>query len=217
MEIHALQAAVTRKLSSPRARLADSPTRLSAKGARVFLRPPKQSDRDEFLALRRENRAWLARFEARAWPTSRPGELRAFLAVLDCGPGTSRERWLVCEAGGGAILGAITIGTIRGQPFDSATLGYWISKDKRGRGLMGEALAIVLRHAFRTLRLNRLEAEVLTDNRASQRLLRRAGFRREGIAREFACVAGEFRDHQRWALLAREHAVARAQRPQSRR
>jgi ribosomal-protein-alanine N-acetyltransferase len=67
---------------------------------------------------------------------------------------------------------------------------------------MSEAVRLVARHAFGTLGLHRLEAACLPENAASMRLLEKAGFTREGLARGYLCIAGVWRDHVSWGLLA---------------
>jgi len=191
-----------------RLRLAEQPARLAKRGGRIFLRPPTAEDETEFRDLRRVSRAFLAPSGMESSPS------RNFRMFLDQGPGTSRERWLVCAKPTGTILGAITIGAVRREPFHSAVLGYWIGAEYARQGYMSEAIQLAIRRAFHDLRVGRLEADVLPENRASKRLLRRAGFKKEGLSREFARVAGEWRDHERWALLARD--AKKSQRPQSR-
>ncbi|HUR29625.1 MAG TPA: GNAT family protein, partial [Planctomycetota bacterium] len=106
---------------------------------------------------------------------------------------------------------AITLGAIRGEPFRSAVIGYWIGERHARHGYMKEALPLALRRAFEQLDLRRIEADVLPENVASKRLLRSTGFVQEGLAREFVRVAGRWRDHERWAILKDD-----PQRPQSR-
>jgi len=57
-----------------------------------------------------------------------------------------------------------------------------------------EAMASVLRHAFRKLRLQRVEAGVQPGDAASLALVQRAGFRREGFSPRYSKVAGRWRD-----------------------
>jgi len=74
------------------------------------------------------------------------------------------------------------------------------------QGLMTEGLALVIGHAFRRLRLHRLEANIQLGNRASIGLVRRLGFRREGYSPRYLAIRGRWRDHERWALLADERS-----------
>jgi Acetyltransferase (GNAT) domain len=63
---------------------------------------------------------------------------------------------------------------------------------------------IVVRHAFGALGLHRLEANIQPANRRSIRLVRRAGFRREGFSRRYLKIFGRWRDHERWAITAED-------------
>jgi ribosomal-protein-alanine N-acetyltransferase len=66
---------------------------------------------------------------------------------------------------------------------------------------MTEGLARVVSEAFGPLGLHRLEANIQPANLASRRLVRRLGFRREGLSPRYLRVAGAWRDHERWAIL----------------
>ena len=97
----------------------------------------------------------------------------------------------------------------------SAYLGYYAFVPHAGRGHMTEGLALALRWAFGTLRLHGVEANIQPDNEPSRALVRRLGFRREGFSARYLKIAGRWRDHERWALVAddwrrqrREHAGA---------
>jgi len=67
---------------------------------------------------------------------------------------------------------------------------------------MSEGLRLVLRHAFGTLGLHRLEANIQPENHDSVRLVRGAGFRREGFSPRYLKILGRWRDHERWAITA---------------
>ena len=67
---------------------------------------------------------------------------------------------------------------------------------------MSDGLRLVLRHAFGTLGLHRLEANIQPENRDSIRLVRPAGFRREGFSPRYLKILGRWRDHERWAITA---------------
>ena len=86
--------------------------------------------------------------------------------------------------------------------FQSAYLGFYTGAPFMGKGYMSEGLRLVLRHAFSRLGLHRLEANIQPANRASIRLVRRAGFRREGFSPRYLKVFGRWRDHERWAIIA---------------
>jgi len=75
---------------------------------------------------------------------------------------------------------------------------------------MTEALALALAVAFGRLRLHRVEANIQPGNIPSLALVRRAGFRREGLSRRYLRIARRWRDHERWALLAEDWRGRRA-------
>jgi RimJ/RimL family protein N-acetyltransferase len=85
-----------------------------------------------------------------------------------------------------------------------AELGYAMGRAYWGKGYMHEALKALVSHAFETMNLRRLEADVDPRNGASIRSLERLGFQREGFLRERWHVNGEIQDAHFYGLLRRE-------------
>ena len=169
-----------------------------AVGDRCFLRRPTSRDREAYLALRHRSAAFLRRWE----PVPPRGRTAAeqFAAWFRSSRGARHEKLLICRKADGALLGAVNINEIVRGPSQSAYLGYWIGAPHARQGYMTEALQLALAHAFRTLRLHRLEANILPENRAPLALVKRAGFRREGYSPGYLKIAGRWADHVRWAL-----------------
>jgi ribosomal-protein-alanine N-acetyltransferase len=69
---------------------------------------------------------------------------------------------------------------------------------------MREGLELLLRHAFRTLGLHRLEANIQPENAASIALVSGAGFRLEGFSPRYLKIGGRWRDHERWAITVED-------------
>ena len=65
-----------------------------------------------------------------------------------------------------------------------AELGYWLGRNYWGRGIMTEAVGLILDFGFNHLNLHRISAEIFEPNLASQKVLEKSGFVREGLARE---------------------------------
>ncbi len=84
----------------------------------------------------------------------------------------------------------------------AVTLGYWTGKKFAGQGLMTDAVAAVVRHAFDRLGFHRIEAACLPSNAASRRVLIKAGFTAEGTARKYLKINGEWQDHLLFAVIA---------------
>jgi RimJ/RimL family protein N-acetyltransferase len=88
--------------------------------------------------------------------------------------------------------------------YRSAMIGYVLDDKVWGQGYATEAAGAVLQWAFDTLNLNRVESGADTRNRASERVLEKLGFVREGVRRESCIVNGEVSDDSVYGLLRRE-------------
>ena len=105
----------------------------------------------------------------------------------------------------GGVVGVMSLGQIVFHAFArSAHLTYHGMVAFAGRGLMTEAVGLATRHAFDTPGLHRLEANIQPDNARAIALVKRLGFRLESLSRCSARIGGEWRDVERWALLADE-------------
>ncbi len=84
---------------------------------------------------------------------------------------------------GGSLVGMIELSHL--SPTDRrAELGYWIAPGRRGQGYATEAAKAMCEVGFGTLRLHRIEARAFARNRASIRVLEKAGLHHEGRFRE---------------------------------
>jgi RimJ/RimL family protein N-acetyltransferase len=110
------------------------------------------------------------------------------------------------------LLGSVGIVELD-WPGGVAEVGYWVSAAARGRGVAGRALGIVagwgLQQGFQ-----RLYADVIVGNDASERVLERAGFQREGVQRSMPALACGTDPAARidvavWSLVAGDEAAAR--------
>ena len=87
-------------------------------------------------------------------------------------------------------------------------LGYWIGQPYWGNGLATEAVNAILRFAFETLELNRVQASHLPRNPASGRVLQKVGMQREGLHRERFLKGDQFEDVVEYAVLRRDWVSA---------
>jgi ribosomal-protein-alanine N-acetyltransferase len=102
------------------------------------------------------------------------------------------------------VVGAISLMAVTPcAPVWNARVGYSIDQQKEGRGLMSEALGLVIRYAFEDLNLKRLLAGYVPQNSRSARVLERAGFVKEGYHREYLFVGGKWEDHVETSLINR--------------
>ncbi len=94
------------------------------------------------------------------------------------------------------LAGTISLMQIMARaPIWQARVGYALDAKREGRGLMTEALELVVRYAFDVLNLKRIVAGHLPFNVRSSRTLTRAGFIREACQKEYFYVRGRWEDH----------------------
>jgi ribosomal-protein-alanine N-acetyltransferase len=182
-----------------------------ATGERIVLRMPQARDVREFLALRRDSRSFLERWEPR--PPRGYGFARSgFSHLLKANRAGHSLKMFVCLRSTGEIIGAMNLnGIVRGA-MQGASVGYWIARPFASKGYSTEALHLALRVAFVRMRLHRVKAAIIPNNRASVALVRKCRFRYEGLAKRFLQIDGRWRDHQRWAMTIEEWPGRRAKR-----
>lgn len=83
----------------------------------------------------------------------------------------------------------------------SAEVGYSLSRAYWNRGIMTEALGALLDYGFRSMNLNRIEAQHETGNPASGAVMRKCGMQREGLLRQRLMNKGRFVDVELYAIL----------------
>ncbi len=115
-------------------------------------------------------------------------------------------RWGVTQVQNDIVIG--TCGLKVDSRNHSAGLGYDLAQPYWQRGIMTEALTIVIRFAFLTLKAHRLQALVIPENLASIRLLERLDFQREGRLREAVYFKAQHHDMDCYSLLGHEWTQA---------
>ncbi len=88
-----------------------------------------------------------------------------------------------------------------------AEVGYVIAPAYQGCGFAPEALALLLRYAFCSMGLHRVEARCFVENEASKRVMEKCGLRYEGTARESLFVKGKYQTISSYAILASEYRM----------
>ncbi len=168
------------------------------KGKKVFLRYPKSEDLAEFIALNKSSR----RFHKGLVKTS--VDKQGFDDYLARNEREENECFLICRNTDGAIVGVINLSQIFRGVFQNAYLGYYLGGKFTGFGFMAEAVDLILRFAFKELKLHRVEANVQPRNLASIAVLQKTGFTKEGFSPKYLKISGRWRDHERWAIIAED-------------
>lgn len=170
---------------------------------RIYLRPPRAGDWQEWAALRAESREFLRPWEP-TWPAD----------ALERGAFNRRLRrqatewrndegfsFLTFDKADDTLVGGLGITNVRRGVAQMASIGYWTGRPYVRRGYMTEAVRAALEFAFSQLGLHRIEAACIPANLASKGLLQKLGFRAEGEARNYLRINGQWRDHLLYAIL----------------
>ena len=139
------------------------------------------------------------------WETHRSIEdSKAFLDLVTGKYESGGEpEWGIVYKGDHRFVG--TCGIVSWEPYHArAELGYALSRDYWGRGLMAEAVRAMISFGFREMNLNRIEARCIAENTASARVMEKAGMLYEGTLRRRELIKGEYRDIKLYSILRDE-------------
>ncbi len=143
------------------------------------LRLPQRSDRNALIAAAQDPEVprWTTlptNYGEEAWET--------FISRVEerATEGAFERNYVITDTAN-QFLGVVGAVRVREED-ENAEVGYWLASDARGRGVLTRALTVVLK-ALLEAGYQRVDAEVLVGNAASQRTLERVGFTHEGILR----------------------------------
>ena len=144
----------------------------------LILRPWRRADAAAVLAACQDPE--IARWVAIPQPYG-PADAVAFIeeALAMWRDGTGAP-FAIVEAGTDRLLGAVTR---FGPEAHQATFGSWVTPEARGRGIGARSLRLLAEWTFATTSAFRLDVFIMVGNAASERMVERAGFQREGVLR----------------------------------
>ncbi len=164
----------------------------------VDLSEPSAPDAAEFIDAVRDSRPlhtpWLGL----------PDTPELFAAYLERAARDDQASFLIRHRECGSLVGVVNVNNIVRGGLQAGALGYGGFASHAGQGLMTRGMRAVLRSVFGDLGLHRVEANIQPGNTRSIGLVRRLGFEKEGFSRRYLKIGGEWRDHERWALLAED-------------
>ncbi|WP_448060494.1 GNAT family N-acetyltransferase [Cellulomonas hominis] len=139
----------------------------------VLLRAPDPAETDRLTELCQDP-------DVQEWTTVPSPYARAhaegFLAIVEAGWAEGTQwHWGVRDAATGTLRGMIGL---TGDAAGSAEIGYWLSPEVRGTGVLARAMDLVIGFAFAAdgLGLDRLTWRAYTGNARSRRVAERSGF-----------------------------------------
>lgn len=110
------------------------------------------------------------------------------------------EKWFLIEKKDGTKIGLLVL-ELEGA---SQELGYGVIPNERGKGYCTEAVTIAVDYLFLSKPIVRVQAHTNIRNKASQRVLEKSGFKKDGIARKRIFVRGKWRDEFLYGILREE-------------
>lgn len=109
-------------------------------------------------------------------------------------------RWGITLKESGKVIGSCGFLNMLPKHF-RAEVGFELSKDFWGNGIASEALEAVVRYGYHHFQLERIEALIEPANVASQILVEKQGFIREGLLRHYEFTCGKFDDLYMYSIL----------------
>ncbi len=166
------------------------------------LRVPNERDADELFlnvdANRDYLREWLPWVDDVTSVEDEAAAIRRSAETREKGKGCF---YLICLEGN--IVGTLSLNSI---DWDNRgfVVGYWISEESMGKGIVTKSCARLLDHCFDDLCLHRGALEVAVENNASIAIAERLGMRLEGITREREWLYDHYVDASLYAITAPE-------------
>lgn len=166
------------------------------------LRLPVESDAEELSALVNENSDYLRKWLPWVDATKTADDTKVFIKQ-------SRKRFADNNGYDGLIfLENKLVGVIGYHQIDwpskKTALGYWISENAQGKGLVTRAVRAFLDYGFDSLELNRIEIRCAGSNKSSRAIPERLGFTHEAICRDGEKLHDRFEDSLVFGMLAEE-------------
>jgi ribosomal-protein-serine acetyltransferase len=86
----------------------------------------------------------------------------------------------------------------------NAAIGYWLTKNAEGKGIISRSCKVIITYAFQELGLHRIEIKAAVDNLRSQAIPKKFNFTKEGILRQAELVNNKFLDLVLYSMISNE-------------
>jgi RimJ/RimL family protein N-acetyltransferase len=110
------------------------------------------------------------------------------------------EKWFLIEKKDGSKIGKIVLEWVGGVQ----EIGYSILPSERKKGYCTEAVKLIVDYLFLSKNITRIQAHTDVRNVASQKVLEKVGFKKEGLVRKHIFMQGEWRDEFLYSILRGE-------------
>jgi ribosomal-protein-alanine N-acetyltransferase len=169
----------------------------------VGIRPIRLRDARALEKELLDNRTWLRQWEATSPHGPATFDTRASIRSLQSSARAGHGLPFVMEYDG-QLAGQLNVSSITYGSLASATLGYWVAERFAGKGVTPTSVALATDYCFFQLGLHRMEICIRPENGPSLRVVKKLGFRYEGLRRRYIHINGDWRDHFCFALVVEE-------------
>lgn len=171
-------------------------------GSSIYIRPLQINDAESILNLQIENRDFFEKFSMLRGEDYYTLESQTkMIKDRTDKMKNDEEYYFGIFHKSDELIGTIQLFQVYRDSLQSAFIGYFLDKKHNGKGYTTEAVKLIVDYAFNNLHLHRIEAGVMPHNIGSIRVLEKAGFHKEGIARKNVKINGKWEDHQVLAII----------------
>lgn len=142
-----------------------------------IIRRYHESDADAI--VRGANTHLVSQYMTDAFPS--PYTLESAASWIKIASEEGTLEFAICTIDSNTVIGSCGLQHLKGVESRTKILGYWLSPDYWGQGIMTEVVVGLSRWIFEQVpTLLRLEASVVEENEGSMKVLKRAGYQYEG-------------------------------------
>ena len=169
--------------------------RMELTTSRLVIRPLRKGEGAKIASYFQSNRAFLQPF----YPTFKQDDFHPTTWERHIPQIHTDIEWhraaRLCIFQADELIGVANFTNIHGHPRHACTLGYSLTENAQGKGLMVEALEAAVPWVINEFRLHRIEANYMPRNERSGRVLEKIGFQKEGLAKKYLLINGVWEDH----------------------
>lgn len=176
---------------------------MKIEGEKIYLRMLEISDAEEMLDMQLKNKGFFKKYSATRGDEfyTLDYQREAIKNNMNLKERDEKYSFGIFLKENDKLIGSIALSEVMRGPLQSCFIGYTLDKQHNGKGYMTEAVRLLVDYAFKELALHRIEAGVMPHNLGSMRVLEKAGFQKEGIARKNVEINGRWEDHQVFAII----------------
>ncbi|MGG3623491.1 GNAT family protein [Bacillus gobiensis] len=172
-------------------------------GRNIFIKTMDTSDAEAFLQLELRNKEFFQTYTPLRNNNfyTMEGQLNRIQSIVKNRELEQEYSFGIYIIGSEELIGKVTLSEVVRGAIQGCFIGYYLDKQHNGKGYMTEAVRLTVHYAFNDLNLHRIEAGVMPHNQGSMKVLEKAGFHKEGIAKKNVKINGKWEDHQILAIV----------------